>query len=445
MTTNQQTLFINATLIDGNGGEPVHNAAVRVVGNTIQHVGRTEDFESTSRPFDGSVSEYRVVDLKGRTLMPGLVEGHVHLAWQDANGLPDIDYKPIEETIIGCVKNVELLLRCGYTAALSTGTKARSDIAIKGAIESGLIPGPRFLANGPEISASSGLTDWHPSNLKLGLEGAGIVADGPDQVRKAARKLIKEGVNTIKLNLSGEGLSPTCTADHTTYTYEEVRAAVEEAHQRGVRVAAHARSAESVKIALRAEVDIIFHATLIDEEAFEMMVSHKDRFFFGPAINWLVATVEKGPLPPAVLDQTGYVSELKLAAAGAKRLYDAGIRMVPGGDFGFAWCRHGEYAKDLENFVKVIGLTPMQALVCATKTGGEYMLMGDKIGTIEEGKLADLIVVDGDPLADITILQDRSRLALVMKDGEVMVNQFGLPQRLAPEPVSSPVAELVTA
>jgi imidazolonepropionase-like amidohydrolase len=201
---------------------------------------------------------------------------------------------------------------------------------------------------------------------------------------------------------------------------EEIAMAVSEAKLRHKRVSAHARSCESVKQCVRHGIEVIYHASFADEEALDMLEANKDKHFVAPGIAWLINTsyhaAEWGITPDAA-KQMGYHRELEVAVETLKKMHKRGIRILPGGDYGFAWIKHGTNAKDLEYFVKYLGFTPMEALLAATQLGGQMMLRPKDLGQIKEGFLADLLLVDGDPLADITVLQNRQRLLAVMKDG----------------------------
>ncbi|MSO57619.1 MAG: amidohydrolase family protein [Thermoleophilia bacterium] len=422
------TLFLNATLIDGKGGTPVKDAAVRVEGNRITNVGRTSDWGADAN------GNQRTVDLQGKTLMPGMVEAHIHVSYWGAKDLQDLDLKLApENSTVYAVKNCELMLRCGFTSGSSAGAVHRVDVTVRNLINEGVIPGPRLLAAGRDICGTSGMLDWNPSFWKLGMDGLGIFADGVEEVRKAVRTVIRDGADVVKLYTTGEGLlRPGMPQDQSTYTDAEVEVAVEEAHRRGRRVAAHTRGNDGIKQAVRAGVDMIEHATLADDEAIQMLIDNKDSLYVMPGLNFVWALLERGEqfgIPRQFVVDLKYEEEWESGCRVMTELHKAGVPVLPGGDYGFVWCPHGEYAHDLELFVKYLGFTPMEALVAATKQGGE--LMGMDVGTVEEGRLADLLIVDGDPLADITVLQDRSKIALVMKDGQVMVNSLGLTQELS--------------
>jgi len=428
-------LFVNAKLIDGNGGEPVEDAAVRVEGNRITHVGRTSDFGESPN------GDNRVIDLNGKALLPGLTEGHFHISFWGVRELPDLDLKlPAELSTIYAVKNAELALRCGYRSVASAGALHRVDVTVRDAIDEGIIPGPRMAASGRDICGTGGMLDWNPSFWRLGMEGLAIFADGVDEVRKAVRQNIREGCDVIKLYVTGEGLlrgRPGIPPEETMYSLEEIQVAVREAPTRNRQVAAHVRGNDCVKLCVQAGVDVIEHATYADDEAVEMIAERRDDIFVVPGLGYHWGILVQGlacGISQEMIDASLYQEEWEVGCVAMDKMRSAGIRIVPGGDYGFIWCPHGEYAKDIELFVTDMGFSPMEAIVSATKWGSELMRTPDTTGTIEEGKLADLLVVDGDPLADIAILQDRSRLAVVMKDGKVMVNTLGLPQELQPLP-----------
>ncbi|RXT02281.1 amidohydrolase family protein [Ammoniphilus sp. CFH 90114] len=409
-------LLKNGMLIDGTGAEARHEVDVLIEGNKITAIGNNLSVPDTYSP-----GEIDILDLQGKTIMPGMTEAHTHFTWQDSIYIQDIDFKPIEETMIGAIKNAETMLKSGFTSCVSAAARGRVDIALRDAINRGQILGPRMMANGAEVSATGSFVDLHPNHVRV--HGLSFLADGEDEVRRVVRSLFKEGADLVKLNVSGESLTAHATGEMTLYTYKEVRAAVEEAHARGKRIYVHARSSDSVKICVQAGVDIIGHADFIDDEAFDMLVDNKDRLFVVPALNWLVSTLEHGAeyFGQEAIVATGYEEGLEIALRNMHRLYQAGVRILPGGDYGFKWCPHGQYARDLEHFVKLVGMTPMDAIVSATKYGSQIMQMEDQLGTIEVGKLADILVVDGNPLEDISVLQNHSKLNVILKDGEYVV------------------------
>jgi imidazolonepropionase-like amidohydrolase len=409
----------NARLIDGTGAIPVDGAALVIEGDTLVQTGRLSAIDAPGP------EAAEVVDLGGRTVIPGLIEAHLHLSYNNVRQVADLDLNcPPEYSTLVSAKNAELALRCGYTAARSAGSVHAVDVALKRAITEGLYPGPRLLAAGRDICATGGMADWNASYLKLGMEGLALIADGPEQIRAAVRRVIKDGADVVKCYVGGDALLPHTPIADCTYTLEEVRTLVDEAHMRGRLVSAHVRGERSSETAARAGVDSIEHATYANEPTLRLI--RDQGLTLVPGLRYLYSIIENGPrfgITEAIIGASGLRDEIKQAADTYRRARELNIRMCPGGDFGFAWNPHGEYAKDIQVFVDVIGFTPLEAITCATRNGAELMRMPDRIGTLQPGKLADLVVVDGDPLRDIAVLQDRARLS-VMQGGRWVTRRW---------------------
>ncbi|HXF47448.1 MAG TPA: amidohydrolase family protein [Burkholderiaceae bacterium] len=405
-------LFTNVRIFDGSGAAP-YVGEVLVQGNRIRRVTRG----ARALPVAGVA----VVDGAGATLMPGMVEAHTHFSWNDQPSLNAIQRMPTEEHILWCAHIAERYLSMGWTSCVGAATaKPRLDVVIRNAIESGRIPGPRYLAASQEITVPGGLGDETLPHLPYPEFSFGAVVNGPEEMRKTVRMFLKYGVDTIKLNLSGEYIAG-LPAEFTPMTDEEIAVAAAEVHMRGKRLAAHARSAESVKQCVRHGIELVYHASFADEEALDMLEANKNKHFVAPGIAWLINTsyhASEWGITPEVAKNMGYHRELEIACESLRKMHKRGIRILPGGDYGFAWIKHGTNAKDLEYFVKYLGFSPMEALLAATKYGGEIMMRGHELGQVREGFLADLLLVDGDPLADITCLQQQKRLLSIMKDGE---------------------------
>ncbi len=404
-------LFSNVRILDGSGEQP-YEGAVLIQGNRIKRVERGS--ETTG---DSSIA---VIDGAGATLMPGMVEAHTHLSWNDQPTLEAIALLPPEEHTLFTAQMAKRYIDMGFTSCVgAAAAKPRLDVVIRNAINSGQIPGPRYLANGQEIATRGGLGDTSPPHLEFPELSFGYVVSGPEEIRAAVRKFIKYGVDLIKLNLSGEEIAGVA-AEETPMTDEEVAVAVEEAKRRGKRVCAHARSSESVRMCIRHGIEIIYHASYADEETLDMLAVARDKHFVAPGLAWLVRTSEDaagfGISPDSPLGLQ-YARERDIAVETMAKMHSRGIRVLPGGDYGFAWIPHGQNARDLEYFVNLVGMSPMEAVLSATKLGGAIMGRPEELGQIREGYLADIILVDGDPLADIRILQDRERILAVMKDG----------------------------
>ncbi len=407
-----QFVFTNVRIFDGTGELP-YSGEVQVEGNRITRVARG----SRSLATPGAV----VIDGAGATLMPGMTEAHTHFSWNDAPSLGQIQRMPPEEHILWCAHVAERLLKAGWTSCVGAATaKPRLDVVTRNAINSGQIPGPRYLAASQEITVPGGLGDETLPHLPFEEFSFGAVVNGADEMRKVVRMFLKYGVDTIKLNLSGEYIAG-IPAEFTPMTDAEVAVAVEEARMRGKRLSAHARSCGSVKQCVKHGVDLIYHASFTDEEALDMLEAKKDKHFVAPGLAWLINTsyhAAEWGVTPEMAKNMGYHRELESAIESLKKMHKRGIRILPGGDYGFAWTKHGTNAKDLEYFVKYLGMTPMEALISATKYGGQIMMQEHELGQLKDGYLADMILVDGDPLANISVLQDQKRILAVMKDGK---------------------------
>lgn len=404
------TVFTNARILDGTG-DSSFSGEVRIDGNRIQHIS-----------IDGSQLSHDdadVIDCAGATLMPGLVEAHAHASFGNTATLEALGEVPIEEHTLMTMKHVKLLLDQGFTSINSAAAaKARLDVVIRNAINAGDIPGPRMLAASPELTPTSGLGDVNLRHMKR--DSFAIVCDGPEEFRKVAREMVREEVDTLKINPSGDEFVPFAKARHTVMNDSEVAAVCEVAQSRDLRVATHARSAEAVKMSLRHGCEIIYHATLMDDEALDLLEAAKDRIFVAPTIGIQITTLHEASdwgITTEVAESLGMRRELEIGAESMKELHRRGVKVLPGGDYGFAWNPIGTNARDLEHFVNYLNFTPMEAIVAATKYGGQIMMMGDELGLIKEGYLADLLIVDSDPVQDVSILQDSSRLLGIMKDG----------------------------
>src|SRR6266487_395542 len=269
-------LITNARILDGTGREPFLGA-VRVEGNRI-----TQVTPGAAAPApDGAT----VINGAGATLMPGLIESHAHIGLADLGSL-DLTRLPVEEHMLITVRNARTMLDCGYTSAFSAAApKPRLDVVLKREIEAGRVPGPRLLANGPEITVTGGLGDSNLLHLPhYETPTFAWVADGPDAIRRVCRLLAREGVDLLKLNLSGDIGTSAWPSEQTPMTDAEVEAAMEVARARGLRVAAHCRSAESVMMALRHGVEVIYHANYAAERALDALEAARDRIFVGPAL-----------------------------------------------------------------------------------------------------------------------------------------------------------------
>src|SRR5580700_1061602 len=409
--------FANVRILDATG-EYSYTGQVVIQGNRIKQITRGSSRLGSATGTHGGGT---VIDGMGATLMPGLIDAHLHLSWNNAPGIDPIQMMEPEEHMLVTMEMAKLVLDAGFTAGRgAAAAKPRLDVVAKRFINEGMIPGPRYLAAGPEITTVGGLGDAAPSHIPHEGLNLGLVVSGPEEVRRTVRTLIKYGVDSIKLNLSGEELTG-MRAEETPMSDEEVAMAVSEAKARGKTLAAHARSSGSVVQCVRHGIQNIYHASFANEEALDMLEANKDKHFVAPGLAWLINTARHAGewgIKPGSPVTIAYERELEHAVETSRKMHKRGIRVLIGGDYGFAWTPQGTNAKDLETFVDLLGFSPMEAILAATKFGGQIMGMGEELGQIKQGYLADMLLVDGDPIANIRVLQDKSRILAIMKDGQ---------------------------
>jgi imidazolonepropionase-like amidohydrolase len=412
------TMIANGQLLHGTGRPPVHAAALVIQDGRIAYAGPITE----APPLPAGA---RRIDARGGTIMPGLVEAHFHPTYFNVAALEDLDIKyPVEYVTLLAAVNARLALECGYTAARSGGSLFNIDVWLKKAIEEDLVPGPRLAASGREICGVGGLMDWNPDFRKIGMEGLVLLVNGADQARAAVRKLVKDGVEWVKTYPTGDAAAPDTNDHHTLcMTFDEMHAVVATAHNHGLKVTGHCRATEGIKNALRAGYDTLEHGTFMDDEALDQLLQRNTPVV--PALQFEHASLVHGPeygMGQKVLD--AHKETLEGGAESALRILKAGGRLGMGGDYGFAWNPHGDYAKELTFFVNYVGFSPLDTITCATRTGAEILGREHELGTLQVGKLADVLVVDGDVLGDISILEDRSRFLAVMQGGIIKAGRL---------------------
>ena len=404
-------LFTRVNILDCSGGAPFAGE-VLVTDNRITSVHRGDPALDHA--------DHLVVDGEGRcTLMPGLIESHSHLSIDNTDDLAKIGMIPPEENTLIAMRNARFYLDCGITSCISAAAaKPRLDVVIRNAINAGEIVGPRLLAASPWLTVTGGLGDLRTLHMP-DISSMAIVLDGVEGFRQGVRELIREGVDIIKLVISGDTFVPHAPSDSTVMSEAEVATAAEVVHAHRRRMSAHARSADAVKLCVRHGVKVIYHANFLDEEALDMLEANKDWLFVSPNIGFTAIAAYEGEdwFTEEQVQQLGFREELEGAAQGLAELRKRGVRILGGGDYGFGLTPHGNNARDLDHLIRYCGFDAMEALLTMTKHGGAAMDMPDELGQVQEGFLADLLLIDGDPLADTNILLNRNKLLVVMKDG----------------------------
>jgi imidazolonepropionase-like amidohydrolase len=366
-----------------------------------------------------------VVDLAGATLLPGLCDAHTHISWplDFVFDHPEIAAMPDDEHALEVAGVVRTYLRSGYTLLVGAGSlKPRADVLVQRAIDKGLVEGPRLVPSGEMIT-------------QRGAIGAGNLREVGDagEMRRAVGEQVELGVRSVKLMASGDGIVPGHPSQVTYLDDAMVAAAVDEAARGGAFVTAHARGPDSVRMCVRNGVRIVHHATYLDDESIAALTAARDEVWVCPGLHYLRMMVEGRAEPYGIsrarVEAALYPEELEAQVDGIRKLHANGVRFVAGGDFGHQWTRHGTYAAELLAYVELAGLTPLDALLTATANAGP--LVGERLGRVAPGYVADLVVLDGDPTADVSVLLDHDRIGAVVKAGVPVSPGWGEVERWA--------------
>jgi imidazolonepropionase-like amidohydrolase len=390
------------SLIDGRGGDPLKDAIVLVKDKRITAVGPAETIKIPESA--------EIIDASDKTVMPGLIDCHVHIMTTSAS-LEQRLFTPKAVSYFQAAENLKRTLRAGFTTVRDAGG---ADAGLRQALEMGLVSGSRLVVSG-SIGQTGGLMELRfPSGAQIVNEDSWRVCDGVEQVRKTMRRVLREGVDFVKIFTTGGVVAPQGSPFIPEWTSSELAVIVEEASRRGVGVMAHAEGNVGIKNALRAGVTSIEHGSVLDQEAIDLFLE-KD-IFIVPTLH--ISKVLSEQRDTAGLSEASRRKEeqlMKEQQGCFRRACKAGVRVALGTD-AFITDMHGTNAVELSLMMEEGGLSAMEAIVAGTKNAAECCLLGDQVGTLEAGRLADILLVDGDPLADITVLQDPDRL-LVYKEG----------------------------
>jgi imidazolonepropionase-like amidohydrolase len=410
----EKIALVGGRLIDGTGREPLENAVILLDAPNVVAVGGRGEVDI---PKDA-----RTIDVRGKTVIPGLIDSHLHFSGaRPGEGRAGTLMLGEAQRAIRSAMDAREMLYMGYTGARDCGSSL--GIYLKRAIEEGTIEGPRIMSSGMFIHNTFGHVGPNPLPLHIAHTLGHDYADGVDECLKAVRSRLREGADFIKIasGLYGESRRfPKCMQ---SYSFDEIKVIADEAHRAYTIVASHCQGKEGIIMSLKAGVDTIEHGSEFDDECAKLM-REKDRIFT-PNIYIQTAVLEA----PIIRDrytesvkkklEKGYYDSIRFAM-------ERGVRIASGSDFSggdtLMGLSMGKNAAELGGLVKA-GLTPLQAIVAATKTAAEAMMMGDKIGTLEAGKLADVVVVNGNPLEDITMLMEEARIGMVLKGGEIVINR----------------------
>ncbi|MBT1452116.1 amidohydrolase family protein [Glaciecola sp. XM2] len=400
---SKQTLINADALIDTENGKVVKNVSVLIEDNIIIEVATQGEIQVNA--------DAEVIDLSGKTLIPGLMDMHVHLTSDAADNFLASRGNSVPRMTVKAVKNAELTLMAGFTTVRNLGAKGYSVIGVRDGINAGEVPGPRIWAAGHSVGITGGHCDDNFSPPEAQSLSAGA-ADGPWAVRAKVRENIKYGANTIKVCATGGVFSKGTKVGIQQLTEDEIRAAVEEAHMRGLVAAAHAHGTEGIKAAIRAGIDSIEHCSFMDDEAIELAIKY-GTYLSCDIYNteYTLAFGVANGVPEENINKEKQVSAAQRESF--RRAVQAGANMVFGSDA--AIYPHGDNGKQFSRMVR-FGMTPMQSLQAATINSAKLLKQEASLGQIKTGFLADIIAVDGNPIEDIDLMET---VTFVMKDGKV--------------------------
>ncbi|HVR51752.1 MAG TPA: amidohydrolase family protein [Pseudorhodoferax sp.] len=403
-------------LIDGTGADarPLH--WLEIDGDSITDV---EAGPGPGRPLPpGAVLLH---DASGKTVMPGMVDAHCHISYGVARSIEEQDiFASAEYRSIRAMRHANDVLQAGVTSFSDPGGTWYVAVAVRDAVRGGLFPGPRISAASRYLSTHAALTDYFPSWMGAPRSGVGALTQGVEAMLNEVREQVKNGVDFVKIAASGEGATLTPGGGSLpAFRAEELRVIMDEVHRLGRRATAHARSAQSVLDCIDAGVDWIMHADFMGKEQADRLA--ESRIPCCPALTFIANVAQWGHIAgcsQARIDR--FKRDLDRAVTNLGYAWRNGVTMMCGTDSGFAVTPYGEWhARELELFVEMLGMSPLQAITCATRNAA-FTVDPERLGTLQRGMLADILVIDGDPLHDIRILQDRSRIEAIFLGGQAV-------------------------
>jgi imidazolonepropionase-like amidohydrolase len=427
----------NGVLIDGTGAQPVAGTDVIIDGDAIIAVGPAGTID------DRAPVGATIIEARGATIMPGLIDAHCHMTFDDVQSNDELFFhRPPTTAAMVTLFNLPKLLLAGVTSIMDPDTVMGIGPEIRSVVESGAFPGPRIATGVQALLTSVGGTAGRliPDSGKVGYAA---VVNTIDEMVVETRRQIKHGADWIKIHATGS--IPTHTGELQVWTVDEMRAVCDTAHALGVPVTAHCRNASSTRDAALAGVDLILHASFMDDEALEAVVASNAAIC--PTFTFLANLADYGSAVGAGGMQDVFRGEIKATAAMMRQAYDAGVPILCGSESGFALTPYGHWhAREMEVFVQEMGLSPVEAITCATHNNAIAMRKADQLGAVAEGYLADVLVVDGDVANDVTTLQDRSNLRAVISRGAPVDLTMPWPHRsrIAGEKIGNWATETLT-
>ena len=407
-------LITGGTVIDCTGAKP-KKAAVFTEGDRIAKIGE----EAAVKKFAAG-KKYKTIDASGKTVMPGMIDCHVHPSYGEATSIETLEmYSPVEYRTLLAAHSCKKVLRAGITSMGCPGGVWNINVALRDAVASGLIEGPRISAGGHYLSTWNSTGSFFPSHMENPVSSVGRICNTKDEFVQAARLEIKDGVDIVKI--SGDGDTATGTMGVLgSITFEEMKAVADITHLMDKKITGHCRGGRAIVDAVRAGFDWVCHGSLMTDDQIGVLIDHQTPI--NPTLTIMMQFIEWGPdlgVHPALVDS--FKREMDTAEKVLRKVYKGGNIFMAGTDSGQFSAPSGEWhAREPEHLMNVVGLSAMEALLAITKNATIAFPDNTPIGTLEVGKYADVLVVNGDPLKDITVLQDKSRLEVIMQGGNII-------------------------
>jgi imidazolonepropionase-like amidohydrolase len=409
--------ILKGKVIDGSLQPPLEDGAVVIDGERLAWVGPASGLPQPYRTTDPA--QWRTIDLPGRSIMPGLIDGHTHISFgesrsEEENAL----YTPVEFRTLKAIWFSKKVLQAGVTSAFDAATSYAIAQSVRDAIDSGMFDGPRFTVSGKQLTNHQGLEDSFPSNMEFPPGQSAVLVKNKDDLIEAIRLQVKDEVDAIKVSGSNDNLITPDALGSSAFTYEEFKLIADETHRLGRICSVHARSRDSALDCARAGFDNRFHASYIDDEGIEAALRNK--CVITPTLTLLVNLVDAKQQVAGASSMDATKREIEAAVNGLTRAYRAGIPLIAGSESGWSPVPFGHWhAREMQIFVDLLGMTPLQAIhantLAATRLLPRY---GHEVGKLEAGRLADVLVVPGDPTKDIRLLQKPGAFDWIFKGGK---------------------------
>lgn len=418
--------LLKGKVIDGSLNQPIARGAVVTEGEYIAWVGAESDL-----PAHYNANEYELVDLPGRSIMPGLIDAHTHISFgesrsEEENAL----YTPVEFRTLKAVYNAKKILQAGVTSAFDAATTYAVAQAVRDAIQTGMFPGPRYTVSGKQITNHQGLEDAFPSEMEFPPGQAAVLVKNKDDLIEAVRLQVKDGVDAIKVSGSNDNLITPGAEDVSAFTLDELKIVADETHRLGKICSIHARSRVSARDAALAGFDNIFHASYIDDEGIEACLTNGS--VITPTLTLLVNLIEANQSMAGASGAAAFEREVEAARVNLRKAYDAGVPLIAGSESGWSPVPFGQWhAREMQIFVDLLEMTPLQAIHSNTLAAAQLLSprYRDKVGMLEKGRFADILVLPGDPAGDIRLLQRPSQFDCIFQGGQLIDRTPPKPRR----------------